>query len=233
MNIVLEHRGMNGGGVIRYAVVETVWGYAGIVGRGDLLLRVVLPEADEQSVICKLAGWTHLPTTSNSPLSPKAAWAKSPSTIRDDGFLPEVQQVLRDYFLGIYSSVPIRIGILWAGAFGQSVLKQLVRIRPGQTVTYGRLSSLAGRAGAARAVGSVMRRNPTPLLVPCHRVIRGDGHLGGYSAEGGTEVKKRLLDHERTMIAGQRTVTPANQVFSYVNGLQDILSDDSVEISEA
>ena len=192
MNIVLEDRGLNGVGVIRYAVVETAWGYAGIVGQGDLLLQGVLPEADEQGVVCKMKSHHR-------------------DLVRDDGFLPEVQQVLRDYFLGIESSVPIRVGIVWAGAFGQSVLRQLVGVRVGQTVTYGRLSSLAGRAGAARAVGSVMRRNPTPLLVPCHRVIRGDGQLGGYSAEGGTDVKKRLLDHERTMVTSKNIfIAPCN-----------------------
>jgi len=77
MNIVLEHQGMNGGGVIRYAVVETAWGYAGIIGQGDLLLRVMLPEADERSVVCKMK-------------------SDHRDLVRDDDLLPNVQQVLRD-----------------------------------------------------------------------------------------------------------------------------------------
>ena len=197
MNTILEHRAIHGGEVIRHTIVDTAWGQAGIIGQGDLLLRVYLPEVDEQTVVFKM----------------KSQYSDS---IRDINLLPNAQQALRDYYLGKQSSQPIPVSAAWAGVFGQSVLKELIKIQPGQTVTYGRLSSLAGRERAARAVGSIMRRNPTPLLIPCHRVIRGDGRLGGFSGQGGTDVKKRLLDHERNMITSQRTVTQANQEFSFV-----------------
>jgi methylated-DNA-[protein]-cysteine S-methyltransferase len=67
----------------------------------------------------------------------------------------------------------------------------------GRTLTYAELAERVGVPGAARAVGSAMSHNPVPLLVPCHRVIRGDGGLGGFSARGGVALKARLLAMER------------------------------------
>ncbi len=68
----------------------------------------------------------------------------------------------------------------------------------GQTVSYGELAGLAGNPKAARAVGTAMRRNPLPIIVPCHRVLRSGGSLGGYmgSGEDGLRMKKWLLAHE-------------------------------------
>ena len=61
-------------------------------------------------------------------------------------------------------------------------------------IPYG---ALARRVGAgARSVGGACARNPIPVIVPCHRVVGSGGALGGYSGRGGTETKRRLLDHE-------------------------------------
>lgn len=69
-------------------------------------------------------------------------------------------------------------------------------IAPGERGTYAELATRAGFAGAARAVGAAMAANAIPLIVPCHRVVRSDGHLGGFSAPGGIETKARLLQLE-------------------------------------
>lgn len=66
----------------------------------------------------------------------------------------------------------------------------------GATTTYGELAALAGSPGAARAVGQIMARNPWPLLVPCHRVLGVGGALTGFSAEGGLDLKRLLLEIE-------------------------------------
>ena len=66
----------------------------------------------------------------------------------------------------------------------------------GETITYAELAESAGHPGASRAVGSVMAMNPWPILIPCHRVVRGDGIIGNYSGLGGTKTKTRLLIHE-------------------------------------
>jgi methylated-DNA-[protein]-cysteine S-methyltransferase len=80
--------------------------------------------------------------------------------------------------------------------FQQRVAKVLRSTRPGQTLTYGDVALLAGRPGAARAVGQAVKANPILILVPCHRVLAADGP-GGWSAFGSPERKARLLALER------------------------------------
>ena len=80
--------------------------------------------------------------------------------------------------------------------FGQAILTACRRIAFGRTQTYAQLAAAAGRHRAARAVGNVMAHNPIPLIVPCHRVVRNDGGLGGFSGIGGTTMKQRMLHHE-------------------------------------
>jgi methylated-DNA-[protein]-cysteine S-methyltransferase len=63
----------------------------------------------------------------------------------------------------------------------------------GQTSTYGELAARVGSPNAARAVGAVMARNRLPIIIPCHRVVGTAGRLGGYSAPGGLDTKRRLL----------------------------------------
>ncbi len=83
-----------------------------------------------------------------------------------------------------------------AGAFEREVLAALRRIPLGQLRTYGEIARAIGQPGAARAVGAACARNPVPLLIPCHRVVRSDGGLGGYSLTGGVALKRRLLESE-------------------------------------
>jgi methylated-DNA-[protein]-cysteine S-methyltransferase len=73
------------------------------------------------------------------------------------------------------------------------VTRAIVR---GSTFTYGEIGFAMGRLNVARAVGQAMARNPIPLVIPCHRVIGSGGRLGGYSAPGGVEVKRALLEIE-------------------------------------
>ncbi len=80
------------------------------------------------------------------------------------------------------------------------------RIPAGSTISYGELARRAGNPRAARAAGQAMRRNPTPIVVPCHRVIASDGGLGGFAGAMGDPcpalaVKTRLLERERTRAA--------------------------------
>jgi methylated-DNA-[protein]-cysteine S-methyltransferase len=75
--------------------------------------------------------------------------------------------------------------------------RALRQIRPGETVTYTELAARAGRPAAVRPAASACARNNVALFVPCHRVLRGDGGLGGY--RWGTDVKRWLLHHERAL----------------------------------
>ena len=72
----------------------------------------------------------------------------------------------------------------------------LDNVQRGSLVTYGELASAAGRPGSARAVGSALSSNPWPLVVPCHRVVRSNGHIGPYSAGSGISTKRSLLVSE-------------------------------------
>ncbi|SDG93770.1 methylated-DNA-[protein]-cysteine S-methyltransferase [Nonomuraea jiangxiensis] len=75
------------------------------------------------------------------------------------------------------------------------VLQALHRVPYGTAVTYGELARLSGSSVPARGIGSIMGSNPIPIIVPCHRVIAGNG-LGGFSGGEGVETKRRLLTHE-------------------------------------
>ncbi|XP_045438144.1 methylated-DNA--protein-cysteine methyltransferase isoform X2 [Pipistrellus kuhlii] len=82
---------------------------------------------------------------------------------------------------------------------GQVLRKLLEAVKFGEVVSYQQLAALAGHPKAARAVGSAMRSNPVPILVPCHRVVCSGGAVGNYS--GGLGVKEWLLDHEGSLAA--------------------------------
>jgi AraC family transcriptional regulator of adaptative response/methylated-DNA-[protein]-cysteine methyltransferase len=79
-------------------------------------------------------------------------------------------------------------------AFQEAVWKELRKIPPGQTRSYANIAAAIGEPGAVRAVGTANGSNPVAILVPCHRVIRSDGTLGGYA--GGLDRKRKLLAAE-------------------------------------
>src|SRR5579859_6799478 len=79
--------------------------------------------------------------------------------------------------------------------FERAVLFKALEIPRGEVRTYGWIAAEIGRPAAVRAVGSALRKNPVPVLIPCHRVVRSDGHIGHY-ALGGTEAKRTILAAE-------------------------------------
>lgn len=87
-------------------------------------------------------------------------------------------------------------GICVANSFSEKVLSTLLnRVGPGERLSYAELASIAGNPKAQRAVGTVMRKNPIPLIVPCHRVIRSNQTIGNYN--GGADIKEWLLEYEK------------------------------------
>ena len=93
----------------------------------------------------------------------------------------------------------------WTGVppFHQRVYEAARRIPPGSVVTYGQMARDLGDAGAARAVGQALGHNPFAPLVPCHRILAAQGGSGGFSAEGGTRTKLRLLEIEGAVLGGE------------------------------
>jgi methylated-DNA-[protein]-cysteine S-methyltransferase len=113
--------------------------------------------------------------------------------------LDDVRRELDEYFEGRRTTFDLPLDLRVA-PFHADVLRELARVPYGQTDTYGSLASKAGRPGAARAVGTVMNRNPIPIVLPCHRIVGANGSLTGYA--GGLEVKRRLLELEGARLPG-------------------------------
>uniref|UniRef100_A0A8C6YH22 Methylated-DNA--protein-cysteine methyltransferase n=1 Tax=Naja naja TaxID=35670 RepID=A0A8C6YH22_NAJNA len=91
---------------------------------------------------------------------------------------------------------PFHHHLLEQASFTRDVLWTLLRdVKFGEAVSYKQLAALAGHSKAARAVGGAMRRNPVPIIIPCHRVICSSGQPGNYT--GGSHLKEWLLSHEK------------------------------------
>jgi methylated-DNA-[protein]-cysteine S-methyltransferase len=89
-------------------------------------------------------------------------------------------------------------------AFRRSVYAATRTVPPGTIATYGQIARAIGEPGAARDVGAALARNPTPVIVPCHRVVAANGALHGFSAPGGIETKRRMLQLEGAPAFGQQ-----------------------------
>jgi methylated-DNA-[protein]-cysteine S-methyltransferase len=105
---------------------------------------------------------------------------------------------LDEYFDGKRRTFDLRIDVALVAEFNRRVLGELARVPYGEVVTYGELAARAERPRAARAVGTVMNRNPLPIVLPCHRVIGANGSLTGYG--GGLERKEKLLRLEGAIL---------------------------------
>jgi methylated-DNA-[protein]-cysteine S-methyltransferase len=103
--------------------------------------------------------------------------------------LKETASQLDEYFAGERTDFDVRME-LDGTDFQREVWTELARIPYGETISYGELARRVGRPSAPRAVGQANGRNPIPVIVPCHRVLAGNG-IGGYG--GGLKVKRQLL----------------------------------------
>ena len=135
------------------------------------------------------------------------SWDKPPDDYREDSDLcPDLAKRLKMYFTGRpvdFSYVPLPSGT----EFFRKAWQACRSIKHGTTISYSELARKAGsKAGAARAAGQAMRRNPLPVIIPCHRVVGADGKLHGYSGSRDPEgkplnLKKALLDLEKNASA--------------------------------
>lgn len=105
-----------------------------------------------------------------------------------------VRRQLDEYFEGTRTAFELPVDLRQSAPFSRDVLKHLAKVPYGQVTTYGALARAAHRPQAARAVGTVMNRNPIPIVLPCHRVVGANGALVGYG--GGLERKEKLLKLE-------------------------------------
>ena len=121
-----------------------------------------------------------------------------PRVLRSTKAVARVKAQLDEYFAGTRRAFDVDWDVRLLPAYNQRVLAELARVEYGSTTTYGDLAKLTGNPRAARAVGTVMNRNPIPIVLPCHRVVGANGKLVGYA--GGLERKEALLRLEGAIL---------------------------------
>jgi methylated-DNA-[protein]-cysteine S-methyltransferase len=141
------------------------------------LVRLGLPIEGEEEVLSELA----------DKVAPRVLIAPRAS-------LTEARRQLDEYFEHRRRHFEIDLDWRLTKGFRRDVLEATARIPYGKTGTYTSVATAAGSAKAVRAAGTALARNPVPIVVPCHRVLRADGELGNY--RGGAAAKARLLDLE-------------------------------------
>jgi methylated-DNA-[protein]-cysteine S-methyltransferase len=160
---------------VRYDIVDTPIGNLLIAATDRGLARIHFdPAGQEEEALARLFGNRVL----RSPID-------------------EVRRELDEYFEGRRHDfdLPLDLRVV---PFNAEVLGELARVPYGTTTTYGALAAKVGRPRAARAIGTVMNRNPIPIVLPCHRVIGANGSLTGYG--GGLDRKLQLLQLEGAIL---------------------------------
>lgn len=115
----------------------------------------------------------------------------SPRVLRAPGRLDRAAREIEEFLGRRRTAFDLPLDLRLATGFRRTVLTHLAEVGYGRTVSYGQLATAAGSPRAVRAVGTACATNPLPLVLPCHRVVRGDGSPGMYA--GGAEVKRALL----------------------------------------
>lgn len=118
----------------------------------------------------------------------------SPRILHAPARLDAIAQELEEYFTGTRRTFDVPLDWRLSAGFRANVLRRLPDIGYGHTASYAAVAALAGNPKAVRAVGTACATNPLPVVVPCHRVVRSDGAMGGYL--GGVEAKHTLLTLE-------------------------------------
>ena len=147
-----------------WLLFETKWGWSGVLATpdGSVVQKLILPQnqPDLELQIVK----------ADEPLF----------YIRPDDRSVNLVNRIRDYFMGkIINAWEVQLDLSGLPAFSQTVLRAVSTIPYGATSSYGEIAGIAGNPKAARAVGQIMKNNPIPLIIPCHRVLAANG-WGGF-----------------------------------------------------
>jgi methylated-DNA-[protein]-cysteine S-methyltransferase len=119
--------------------------------------------------------------------------------VRSPARTAEIVHQLRAYFAGERRAFDLRIDFHDVSPFLRRVLAAAASVPPGQVVSYGEIARRIGQPRSSRAVGQALKRNPMPIVIPCHRVIAAGGKIGGYG--GGLRMKRTLLRLEGARLA--------------------------------
>jgi methylated-DNA-[protein]-cysteine S-methyltransferase len=169
-----------------YTLFETAIGTCGIVWTARGVAGVQLPEKDRDATGARV-----------ERRYPDAREAPPPSAIQNaiDGIIALLSGEPRDLLHIVIDDAAI-------SDFNRKVYAIARAIPPGQTLTYGEIAKRLGDKTLARAVGQAMGENPTPVIMPCHRVLAAGGKTGGFSAPGGIVTKLQLLTIEGAQPGG-------------------------------
>lgn len=167
---------------------DTAIGRCGVAWRDDSVVGVQIPESSDDETLRRLQS----KLAEVSAVHGDAATGSPPPSIVS---AIEGMQTLLDGEQIDLNFVDVDFG--QAPSFEAEVWEATRAIQPGASLTYGEIALRVGRPGGAQAVGKALGANPCPIVVPCHRVIGADGQLVGFSANGGTETKRRMLLIER------------------------------------
>ena len=163
---------------VAYAQVDSPLGPLTVAVTPRGLVRVAYPDRPLDAVLSRLAE------------------AVSPRILEAPARLDPIRRELEEYFEGRRREFETPIDWALTRGFFRSVLQVTAEIRYGDVATYAEVAARAGSARAVRATGNGLGSNPMPVVVPCHRVVRTGGGLGGYT--GGLERKRFLLGLERS-----------------------------------
>lgn len=169
---------------------STAFGWIGAAWSADGLAVLTLPYEDKKEAIIRLK-------LKLSKWKKKALQSNNESGLFNH-YLASLERVLIDYFQGQPVVFNQPLDLSWCTPFQKSVLKAMRQIPYGATRSYGEIAVAAGYPGAARAVGTTAAANRIPIIIPCHRVIRQNGEIGGFN--GSIDLKKRMLALEASNI---------------------------------
>ncbi len=158
---------------VAYRTIDSPVGPLLLAATAEGLIRVAYASEDHDAVLQALA------------------MRISPRILHAPGRLDAAARELGEYFAGHRRRFGLPLDLRLAAGFRRTVLSHLPEIGYGHTATYAAVAQLAGRPRAVRAVGTACATNPLPVVVPCHRVVRSDGSVGGYL--GGPAAKRALL----------------------------------------
>jgi methylated-DNA-[protein]-cysteine S-methyltransferase len=161
---------------IAYSTVDTPVGPLLLAATEQGLVRVAFEREGHEAVLESLAE------------------SISPRILRAPARLDAAAREIDEYFAGTRSGFDLPLDFCLTRGFRREVLSHLPEIGYGRTASYAQVAAAAGSPRAVRAVGTACARNPLPVVVPCHRVVRSDGSAGGYL--GGPEAKRILLKLE-------------------------------------
>ena len=170
---------------VSYRVCQVSFGWCAAAQSREGICALVLPVADENAAEAAIRKGRENARRSRSALG---ALAKAVERYFD-GWRTEFDD--------------FRIDVSSGTAFQQRVWALTRRIPYGQVRSYRWIGMEMGRPRDLRAIGSAVAGNPIPLIVPCHRVVHADGRLGGFSAQGGVDLKARMLEIERVRLFGE------------------------------